>query len=353
MKYKKAAKTLNLLNKSAGRQKLGTTVRKAATSAINTVAETLSKYPITECFQLLKNMYTKPTYEELCITTKAWMKLNAFIHLVGDFEISGFGRIQKGEVDGKEMHLVTDFDIIKQEVKAAYVESDEDAVMEFIMNTPADQRGEWVLDWHSHVNMATSPSGTDWTNYSDMLKARMNQQFPAMIVNKKGDVTAYQIITDGRHTPIKMYIDTSPISDDELWALYQECKEKVETRCSKAIAKSAATTSTVWTGGNYRNNNVGYTGSTLNSYDDYDYNYGYGYGYGYGNRWWDYEDEEVIEAKKQGYVFDDDKSTGNDTIEVEAVPVCEECGKPLNTPNEISWGVCQECFDEALKKQAK
>lgn len=350
MKYKKAAKTLNLLNKSTGQKKLGNVVRKAATSAISTVAETLSKYPITECFQLLKNMYTKPTYEELCITAKAWMKLNAFIHLVGDFEISGFGRIQKGEVDGKEMYLVTDFDIIKQEVKAAYVESDEDAVMEFIMKTPADQRGEWVLDWHSHVNMATSPSGTDWSNYSDMLKARMNQQFPAMIVNKKGDVTAYQIITDGRHTPIKMYIDTSSISDDELWALYQECKEKVETRCTKATQQAATTKSSVWTGGTYRNSTVGYNTGYSYNYNDYDYDYGYGF---HGNRWWDEEDDEIAEAKRQGYVFDDDKSSSRDTIEVEAEPICEECGAVLQTPNEMSWGVCQECFDKALKKQAK
>ena len=301
-------------------------------------------YPVTECLQYLKNMYTKPVYTQLAITNYAWTKLMAFIHLVGDYEISGFGRIKNG--------TIIDFDIIRQEVKSAYVESDADSVLEFIMNTPSDQREEWILDWHSHVNMGTTPSSTDWTNYSEMYKARQHKQFPAMIVNKKGNVTANQIICEERHTDIKIFVDTTPLEEIEIEKIYEVCKNKVEHYCTKAAPATSS-----WTG------------------------YGQGYGqdyygwHGY-SRWDDdWEDtttndkttkkltidddeaprlnafdltaEQIRQMEKQGIVFDEE--TGEAYEEDEC---CNMCFKPLKTETELEYGVCMSCFQKAMQEEA-
>ena len=287
-------------------------------------------------------LITEPDFTELYISSKAWYKLVAFINLVGDYEISGFGRIQKLKYeDGVTRDTVTDFDIIQQEVKAAYVESDEDAILEFLMKIPNEQRSEWTLDWHSHVNMGTTPSGTDWENYSDMLKARMGKQFPIMIVNKKGSVTSYQIINESRHDPIKVTILQQALPDPEIEELYEECKVKVEELCTRP----AVTTTKKVVG--FTNNNNGWAGRQ--GYDYYDYDYGYGYGYD-NKKWWEQaDDEEVQLAKQNGYVFDDEPT--QDAQDQDYSMFCAECGKPLDKRNleEINMGVCSECFNAALQ----
>ena len=287
------------------------------TNVVPTQATVTTKYPIVECFNYLKNMYTNPTYSKLIIKNTAWMKLNAFINLVGDYEISGFGRIEKQLFNGVEEDIITDFDIIRQEVKKAYVESDEDAVMEFLRKIPNDQRNEWILDWHSHVDMGTTPSSTDWDNYSSMLKARMNNQFPAMIVNKKHNVTAYQIICDTRHEKIDIYIDTTPIDDDTLWQIYTECKEKVETLCTKYVAppkkENKIKSWTTYNNGFKKNNYTGYYSNSF--YDDYDET----------DSWW---------SNKKIY----EKSTiKNNSL------YCQSCGIKL-TEEEMRSGFCVNCF---------
>lgn len=295
--------------------------------------EKLDKYPVTECFQIIKNMYVEPKYTKLYITAEAWIKLMCFIHLIGDYEISGFGRIQN--IDG--IMTVTDFDILKQEVRGAYVEASEDAVMDFIRRTPKEQRGEWTFDWHSHVEMGTTPSGTDWNNYKEMLAARMNEQFPFMIVNKRQEVTSCCYISESRHPAIDMILLKGGVSEDRMFEIYEQCKAKVETLCTKYIAKTVYTGTTnkgyssFWDkSSNYKSSRVGY-GTQPYDYDYYNEYYGYD----------DYEDdEEVIAAKKAGYVFDDEKD--------EVENVCLDCGKPLNMANqdERAWGYCSECLSK-------
>ena len=200
-------------------------------AAKHTIEKVLSKYPVHECFNVLKGMFTSPTYKELTFTSEAWAQMNALINLVGEYEINGFGRIQS--INGKD--YITELKILKQEVKAAYVKATEDAVMDFIRETPEDQRAEWVLDWHSHVNMSTGPSGTDWNNYEDMLSARMGNQFPFMIVNKRGEITCMQYISENRQETIKVFIDQTPIPESRLLEIYNTAKEEVENKCTKYV----------------------------------------------------------------------------------------------------------------------
>ena len=322
--------------KAASQQNITSVVKPAAAQT----EEILDKYPVTECFTVIRNMYVEPKYTKLYVTPEAWIKLMCFIHLIGAYEISGFGRLQEDE-EGKT--LVTDFDILKQEVRGAYVEASEDAVMDFIRRTPKEQRGQWTLDWHSHVEMGTTPSSTDWGNYKEMLAARMNAQFPFMIVNKRQEVTSHCYISESRHPQIDMVLLQGSVSEDRMFEIYEQCKAKVETLCTKYVSKPVTTTtyntgySRFWDkSSNYKNSRVGY-GTTPYDYDYYNEYYG---------DYDDYEDEEVIAAKKAGYVFDEDKNYDDG-----AVDLCAECGEPLdmNDADERAWGYCSKCLGKTTK----
>lgn len=184
-------------------------------------------YKVEECFEYLKELFfpTQPIYKELQFTQKAYAKLMCYINLIGDYEITGFGRV----VDNQ----VVDVKILKQEVKSATVDCDVDAMNEFLMAIPAEQTGQWVLDWHSHVDMAASPSGTDKNNYEEQWEARLKNQFPYLIINKKQQYYARCYINKGRETEIKISLAQEGLTQEELQELYAECKADIEKYCTK------------------------------------------------------------------------------------------------------------------------
>lgn len=292
------------------------------TNVVKNVATKPVKYIVTECYNILKNMWAEPDYVKLTITAEAWYKLVAFINLVGDFEITGFGRIQSVPTENGVMHLVTDFDIIKQEVKPAYVEADEDAVLQFLMKLPEDQRDEWTLDWHSHVEMGTTPSGTDWNNYSEMLATRMGKQFPSMIVNKKGHITAQQIISDNRHPSIQVMVQQKALPESDILKIYNECKDKVERLCTEYVAPvttykptyASQTTSNIWAGYAKKSD-----AQAVEDYDDYEY---YGQYTGYGTQ-----------------------------ADVEEDLDCHYCGAKASSwhTQQLGVAVCKDCYDDLVR----
>lgn len=308
-------------------------------AAKHTIEKVLSKYPVHECFNVLKGMFTSPTYKELTFTSEAWAQMNALINLVGEYEINGFGRIQS--INGKD--YITELKILKQEVKAAYVKATEDAVMDFIRETPEDQRAEWVLDWHSHVNMSTGPSGTDWNNYEDMLSARMGNQFPFMIVNKRGEVTCMQYISENRQETIKVFIDQTPIPESRLLEIYNTAKTEVENKCTKYVyvQNNVATThkpkiyraEKKYQNPLFPSNNSSTQNSQIDEYEEWE---NWGEYTNAGRHWWEDEDDDVLAAKQQGYIFDDDDEE----------ELCMECGAPIdmNDPEQLTYCACKTCI---------
>ena len=308
-------------------------------AAKHTIEKVLSKYPVHECFNVLKGMFTSPTYKELTFTSEAWAQMNALINLVGEYEINGFGRIQS--INGKD--YITELKILKQEVKAAYVKATEDAVMDFIRETPEDQRAEWVLDWHSHVNMSTGPSGTDWNNYEDMLSARMGNQFPFMIVNKKGEITCMQYISENRQETIKVFIDQTPIPESRLLEIYNTAKEEVENKCTKYVyvQNNVATTykpKVYRAEKKYQNplfpsNNSFTQNPQIDEYEEWE---NWGEYNNAGRHWWEDEDDDVLAAQQQGYVFEDDDEE----------ELCLECGAPIDMkdPEQLTYCACKTCI---------
>lgn len=277
------------------------------TTLLNPVQTKESIVPVTlkDCKQLIYNIFAKPKYNELKITKRAYIKLMCYINLIGDFEISGFGRIKDG--------TIIDFKILKQQVKAAYVECDDNAVLEFIKSVPKKELAEWELDWHSHVDMGVTPSGTDWKNYEDMSALRGYKQFPAMIVNKKQDFTLINYISEENSTDIDLLVTDEEITQKEIDEIYEEAKNDIKTNCTKVVQTTTKFTY------NINKNTCVKEKTSYPTYDNYINNHG--------NWWADYDkaDDDFAEYK------------------------CKSCGVELINSHELTTGLCEDC-EEAVGK---
>lgn len=271
----------------------------------STAPTTKNIVPVTlrECRQLIYNIFAKPKYKMLKITKRAYLKLMCYINLIGDYEISGFGRIQDG--------TITDVKILKQEVKPAYVECDENAVLDFIRSIPREQLAEWELDWHSHVNMSTNPSGTDWSNYEDMSVLRGYKQFPAMIINKKQNYTLINYISEDNSEDIELKITKEEITPEEIDEVYNEASNDIKANCTKAIEVKT----NIYTYNKEKNT----VKPTYPTYDEYS-----------GNWWADY-----------------DKADDNDFVSYH----CKSCGEQLLNSHELTTGLCEDCEEAVGKKE--
>ena len=182
-----------------------------------------------ECYEIVKELFfpTAPEFSELTMSQYAWMKIQSYIRLVGDLEITGFGKI--------ENNTITDVVILKQKVAGTTCSIDEDEMFKFLMSIPDDERGCWKLDWHSHANMGCFYSGTDTKNYEEQWEARLRSQFPVMVVNQKGDYIIHQYISPSRQTDIQLNFEEGKLTENDLKSIYEECRKDVEESCFKVV----------------------------------------------------------------------------------------------------------------------
>lgn len=278
-------------------------------------------YTVTNCLGVLKELFfpTEPEYKELTFTQEAWAKLMCYINLIGEYEITGFGRV----VDKK----IVDIKILKQKVKSATVDCDVDAMQEFLMSIPKSQIGQWVLDWHSHVNMAVFASGTDSSNYEQQWKARLNSQYPLIIVNKSQQIYSKCYISPSRASDLKIYIETEGLTQDRLIEIYNECVQDIETLCSKDEPKCW------YNGGNYYNRYY--------QYDDEDYESNY-----ISNK----NKIDISNTKKKGLASltnkqEETNKEDSDSSRKDDDDMCWSCGQYLVTATEYDRGICDDCWE--------
>lgn len=269
------------------------------TATVKPVVETKEveqEVVIQDNYTYLKNLLCKPKIETLEFTPYAWAKINCYINLIGEKEITGFGKIENG--------FITDVKIIKQSVRSAYVQSNDDySIAEFLSELPMKdiEQGLWNLDWHSHVNMQAFASGTDWGNYQKMLELRNGQTYPAMVINKRGDIWCKNILGDQKYTDITVYLPQEMISEAEFKKVYDECKQDILAKC-KVV-------NVVTVGSNY-------AGSTYNYYSN--------------------KDNTDVD-----YSIDNTQEDNTDDIYENAY--CKCCGIELLSPQEIETGLCEDC----------
>lgn len=101
-------------------------------------------------------------------------------------EFGFMGEIERNGID----YIVTKLHILPQKTTSAYFETDDDKYPEWLGKTfpkPEDRR-KLRLQAHSHVNMATSPSGVDDTQIRKMID-NVKDYFIQLIINHKMDNT--------------------------------------------------------------------------------------------------------------------------------------------------------------------
>lgn len=191
---------------------------------------------VKECLAKIKTLFAKPKYTKLNITTEAWIKLNCYINLVDDLEVTGFGKI--------EDDTITDFKIVKQIATGTTANATDDAIIDLLRSIPEENIEKWTLDWHSHVDMETFKSGTDKANYRIMHQARGYKQFPIMIVNKRGDVLLQDYINEDNTPDIELTLLKKDVDDKTIETIYAECKKDVEEKVDEYIEPRKPKTTT-------------------------------------------------------------------------------------------------------------
>ena len=104
---------MNLFNKSKGG---GVGFNRHPQSSSNgTYSET--PVEVENCWGKIKRMFipVKPILDKIVFSELAWAKIHCYINLIGNLEITGFGKIEDG--------IVTDIKIIRQSVKSTLVDS--------------------------------------------------------------------------------------------------------------------------------------------------------------------------------------------------------------------------------------
>jgi len=267
-----------------------------------------------DVFKDIRNMFIPkvPEISSLIFSELAWVKINCYIRLVGGYEVTGFGKIENG--------IITDIKIIKQSIKSTLVDSTCEQLMEFIREVGGKEIAKWSLDWHSHVEMGTSPSGTDTTNWREQHEARDGMQFPVMIINKRGSVYCHCYMGDGDSKPIDVKYLTPTFTLEELRAIYDGCAKDVEEKCTRTSYSTLT----------YPRSNTNFYGQ---GYDDYDYAYG-----------------KCNKPASNKIIVPDTVDTQKITRTHSGVEIAEDlccfCGEELLTTVEKENTVCTLCFEK-------
>lgn len=272
----------------------------ATTSEVRVVAS--------DCFKKIKRLFIKqvPEFEKLIFSQLAWVKINCFINLVGDYEVTGFGKVEDG--------VITDIKILKQSIKSALVDCTAESMVAFLREVGASEINKWCLDWHSHVNMGVTPSHTDKTNWAEQYEARDDKQFPAMIINKRQAIYCHCYMGDDESTPVEVTFFPPEFTEKELKDIYDECAKEVEAKCTKASYTSKPRTTNFYGNSSHVN--------------DYGYEYAY---------------SKCDEPEQKKIIVPDTLKTKSITT-VSSGTKCKLCNDPLITENERNNEVCNDCF---------
>lgn len=190
------------------------------------VSTKITKIKPWNCYASVLGKFESPKWDKITISAKAYLKLMFFINLVGDHEVTGYGKIINNEV--------VDFSLPKQVLGTLKADVDEQAMTEFVMGKPVDELEYWAVDFHSHNTASTSASMTDKDNYAKQYSMRGNKQFIALIVNKKQEVWCKCVIGGDRFEDVKVeYISPKTLSEKEKLEIYEEAKREVEATCTE------------------------------------------------------------------------------------------------------------------------
>lgn len=160
----------------------------------------------------------------LVVEELAWNKMVALVDMC-DKEIAWHGIVFKEN----NVYTVKDIVVFPQEVTGATVTSNETEYSMWLMQQPDDVFNNLRFHGHSHVNMATRPSGVDTSYQEDILK-NLKDFYIFAILNKKGDhwLSIYDV-EDNIAYEDKDITLVLPDTEVEEWAM-EEIKTKVRAK---------------------------------------------------------------------------------------------------------------------------
>lgn len=141
----------------------------------------------------------------ICITTKAYIKMRLLVDKF-DKEIGWYGIVN--QMPGLEStYVIEDIVVYPQTVSGATCEQDEDRMFEFEMRLTTDQVNHKRFHGHSHVNMATSPSGVDENFYQELL-SQVTDYFIITVTNKRNEYTTrfYDVANNILYTDVEIHL---------------------------------------------------------------------------------------------------------------------------------------------------
>ena len=168
----------------------------------------------------------------LCFTTKAYTKMIALVNEF-DEEVAWHGLAER-KGDG---YLIYDIIIYPQKVTAATVVTDQEEYQNWLIQSPDEIINNIRMQGHSHVNMGTTPSGTDESLYKEIVKQLEGDMFYIFIIwNKKQERTIWicdkkkGVNYSTKNIRLNMIVRKTEDFDREIHNFIQEAKEKVHSK---------------------------------------------------------------------------------------------------------------------------
>lgn len=209
---------------------------------------------------------------KIIFTETAWIKMQELVRRF-DTEVGWHGIAKRGADETKDEYIISDILVYPQVVASVTVTPDQVEYQNWLMSQPDEIFNHIRMQGHSHVNMATSPSGVD-TNFYESILSQMDDTmfYIFMIWNKKGDKTI-KIYDMAKNVLFETADCTLEIEADELGIekFVADAKSVVRTATAQTY-KPAQTVPSYWSGG--------YNGSSYSGYSGYQYDNGY---YGWAN----------------------------------------------------------------------
>ena len=147
--------------------------------------QTLNKKSYTiDATPLIEQMQETAPIPSIKFTVEAYAKMMALVNGTTK-EIAWHGLVEQlPETDPKKAtYIIKDILGYPQTVTAATVVTDEEEYNKWICSLDNDTANSMKMQGHSHVNMGTTPSGTD-TGYYDEMLAHIRSYYIFLIVNK-------------------------------------------------------------------------------------------------------------------------------------------------------------------------
>jgi hypothetical protein len=224
----------------------------------------------------------------VCITTKAYIKMRLLVDKF-DKEIGWYGIVN--QMPGLDnTYVIEDIVVYPQTVSGATCEQDEDRMFEFEMRLTTDQVNHKRFHGHSHVNMATGPSGVDENFYQELL-SQVTDFFIITVTNKRNEYTTrfYDVANNILYTDVEIHL-----IDDNGNMMSNWYDEQIENNISKPtpiVANTSVTKLDPYNGRTLFDNDY-------RKYDPYEYmEYEDMYG---DTSWWDKLYHKEKENDKRG-----------------------------------------------------